>query len=217
MSNAAVHVGQRVVVHADIRNFFDSITSDHVLGAFVRLGCNQSIAALLVRICTLNGRLPQGASTSPVVSNLVCAGLDAELSAFASRQGVRYTRYADDLTFSGETPADVDAVRRIVELHGFNLRDEKARTQWRGKSQYVTGLCVADADGARVPARAKHRLRLELYYAKKFGIDNHLSHVQLDWSNLRFCAYVRGWADYLNSVPAESKLAHRLLKQLESL
>jgi RNA-directed DNA polymerase len=155
-------------------DFFDSISADQVLGSFIRLGSNQNIAALLAKICTLNDRLPQGASTSPIVSNLVCAALDTDLSAFASGQGARYTRYADDLTFSGETPADAKAIRRIVELHGFKLREDKARTQWRGKSQYVTGLSVADPTGPRAPARMKRRLRLELYYAKRFGLSNHL-------------------------------------------
>jgi len=95
IGNAKAHVDQRVILHADIKDFFDSITTEQVLGAFIRLGCKKDIATVLTKICTLNGRLPQGASTSPVVSNLVCSGLDSDLTAFASRQGARYTRYAN--------------------------------------------------------------------------------------------------------------------------
>ena len=136
IGNAKAHVDQRVILHADIKDFFDSITTEQVLGAFIRLGCKKDIATVLTKICTLNGRLPQGASTSPVVSNLVCSGLDSDLTAFASRQGARYTRYADDLTFSTSGTSNakefrgiVDAVRGIVELHGFKLREDKTRTQ----------------------------------------------------------------------------------------
>jgi RNA-directed DNA polymerase len=224
IGNAKAHVDQRVILHADIKDFFDSITTEQVLGAFIRLGCKKDIATVLTKICTLNGRLPQGASTSPVVSNLVCSGLDSDLTAFASRQGARYTRYADDLTLSTSGTSNakefcgiVDAVRGIVELHGFKLREDKTRTQRRGKSQYVTGLCVAAPSEPRAPPRVKRRLRLELYYAKKFGIQNHLSRVEREWTELRLRAYFRGWIDYLHSVPAESALAQRLRKQLESL
>ncbi len=217
ISNANVHAEQRVILHVDIQDFFDSISLDQVLAAFSRLGCKREIATLLTKICTLYGHLPQGASTSPVVSNLVCKDLDADMSGFADRQSARYTRYADDLTFSGENPADVDAIRRIAAQHGFKLREDKTRTQWRGKSQYVTGLCVAAAGGPRVPAQTKRRLRLEIYFAKKFGMTNHLSHVQSNWSNFRFRAYLLGWIDYLDSVPAEKAFAARLRKTLNSL
>jgi hypothetical protein len=63
----------------------------------------------------------------------------------------------------------------------------------------------------------KRRLRLEVYYAKRFGLSNHLSHVHSEWSDMRMRAYLRGWADYLHSVPAEGALAQRLRKVLETL
>jgi hypothetical protein len=112
VDNAKAHVDQRVILNADIKDFFDSITTEQVLGAFIRLGCKKDIATLLTKICTFNGRLPQGASTSPVVSNLVCSGLDSDLAAFASRQGARYTRYADDLTFSTSGTSNAKESRR---------------------------------------------------------------------------------------------------------
>jgi len=211
VDNAKAHVDQRVILHADINDFFDSITTEQVLGAFIRLGCKKDIATLLTKICTFNGRLPQGASTSPVVSNLVCSGLDSDLAAFASRQGARYTRYADDLTFSTSGTSNakefrgiVDAVRGIVELHGFKLREDKTRTQRRGKSQYVTGLCVAAPSEPRAPPQVKRRLRLELYYVKKFGIQNHLSRLSPEWTELRLRAYFRdGSTTFIPCPPRE--------------
>ena len=217
VQNAMMHIGQRVIMHADIENFFDSIDISQVQKTFVRLGCPEKTASLLAKICTLKGRLPQGASTSPIVSNLVCSDLDADLSSFAEREAIRYSRYGDDLTFSGSCPADIAAVRRMVEQHGFKLQEKKTRTQWRGKSQYVTGLSVADPSGPRVPARAKRRLRLELHYAKKYGIESHLERVGCDWTDLRLLAYWRGWIDYLHSVPGEEAFAEKLRKKLNAL
>ena len=217
IENAKIHVNQRVILHADIENFFDTIEVDEVYKAFVSLGCNHAIATLLSRVCTLNGHLPQGASTSPIVSNLVCAGLDTDLTRYASVQKMRYSRYADDLTFSGEAPPDLAAIRRIVEQHKFKLREDKVRTQWRGKSQYVTGLSVGDASGPRVPLRMKRQLRLELYYATKYGIEDHQHRVGNGWHVLRLRAYWRGWIDYMNAVPAEGRVAERLGKLLDAL
>jgi hypothetical protein len=217
VKNAKIHVGQRVIVHADIADFFDSIDFAQVKSAFIGLGCNDAIANLLAKVCTLNGRLPQGASTSPILSNLVCSSLDLDLSSFAARQSVRYSRYADDLTFSGDAPVDIEAIRRIVVKQGFKLRDRKIRTQWRGKSQFVTGLSVADPAGPRAPSVVKRRLRLELHYAKKYGVSGHLERIQSDWSPFRMLACWRGWIDYLNSIPAEQELAARLLKELAAL
>jgi RNA-directed DNA polymerase len=215
--NATIHIGQRVIVHADIENFFDSIDIGQVRKAFIRLGCPETTASLLAKICTLKGILPQGASTSPIVSNLVCQDLDTDLSGFAIREGIRYSRYGDDMTFSGGFPADISAIRRIVEQHRFKLQESKTRRQWRGKSQYVTGLSVSDGTGPRVPAKAKRRLRLELYYAKKYGIESHRKRVGCGWTDWRLIAYWRGWIDYLNSVPGEQALAKKLLTELESL
>jgi RNA-directed DNA polymerase len=217
VQNAKIHVGQRVILHADIENFFDAIDVDQVKKVFVGLGCSEAVASFLAKVCTLKGRLPQGASTSPIISNLACSGLDLDLFSFATRQGVRYSRYADDLTFSGETLADIAAIRRIVEQQGFKLRENKVRTQWRGKSQYVTGLSVAGSTGPRVPVRMKRRLRLELYYAKKYGIDGHLAHIRSEWTEYRLLAYWRGWINYINSVPDEDALAQRLHKQFDAL
>jgi RNA-directed DNA polymerase len=217
LKNAEFHLARRVILHADIEDFFDAIGFDDVSRAFISLGCDAAIAALLAKVCTLNGRLPQGASTSPIIANLACVGLDVELTRLAALQNTRYSRYADDLTFSGDTTPDISAVRRVIEAHGFKLREDKVRTQWRGRSQFVTGLSVGDAAGPRVPVRMKRRLRLELYYAGKYGIKDHQARVRNEWHEARLLQYWRGWIDYLRSIPAERPVARRLAKQLDDL
>ena len=100
VSNAAAHVGADVLVKMDLKDFFGSTTADRVRDYFRAIGWNADAAELLVRLCTREGSLPQGAPTSPRLSNLVNCEMDARLSGLAGKLGGVYTRYADDITFS---------------------------------------------------------------------------------------------------------------------
>jgi RNA-directed DNA polymerase len=99
-TNASAHVGSEVILRMDIQNFFESTDADRVRAYFYGIGWGQEVADLLIRLCTWNGSLPQGAPTSPRLSNLVNFELDARLDGWARRIGAVYTRYADDITFS---------------------------------------------------------------------------------------------------------------------
>src|SRR5262249_44280484 len=116
VTNARAHVGKAVVVQMDLKDFFTSTTTRRVRKYFRKTGWNREAADLLIRLCTHQGGLPQGAPTSPRLSNLVNYRLDARLARLAGRRrlydprtgqrigsreiGAKYTRYADDLTFS---------------------------------------------------------------------------------------------------------------------
>jgi RNA-directed DNA polymerase len=100
VDNARPHTNRAVVINLDLADFFPSITEDRVLAVWRGLGWNADAATILTHICTLDGRLPQGAPTSPALSNLVCRRLDARLLELAMVLDGDYTRYADDLTFS---------------------------------------------------------------------------------------------------------------------
>jgi hypothetical protein len=167
VTNARAHVGQAVVVQMDIRDFFASTASWRVRQFFRRIGWNRPAADLLERLCTYQGGLPQGAPTSPRLSNLVNVRLDARLSDLAALRQFRglgpsattgcyerratYTRYADDLTFSFPND-DLQAVRYlirrtrvIVASEGYVLhRRKKLHIRRRHARQQVTGLVVND-------------------------------------------------------------------------
>lgn len=217
VSNAAAHLGQRVLLHADIQHFFDAIDAQRVTQAFTTLGCPADTSTLLAKACTLHERLPQGASTSPVLANLVCLPLDAELTALSTARSVRYTRYADDLTFSGDLPLPIETVTQVLARHGFAVHPDKVRTQWKGSAQYVTGLSTTDTVSPRVPRRVKRRLRLELHYARRFGLAAHQEYVDSEMPPSVAVRRWKGWLDYLYSVPAERPLAQRWFKVLETI
>ena len=212
--NARIHLGQQTLLHADIHDFFDSFTVTQVTAAFVALGCAQPLADTLGRCCTLNGRLPQGSSASPILANLVCLHLDVDLNTLATANDCRYSRYADDITISGKTIPECSQIRALLARHGFALRDDRCRIQRRGRSQYVTGLSVFDLTIPRVPRRMKHRLRLELHYATKFGLAEHLDRIGSDEEPLHALARLHGWMSFIYSVEgkAQRKLFNQWLK-----
>jgi RNA-directed DNA polymerase len=149
-SNAACHVGKRVVVRMDIREFFASTSARRIQDYFAQIGWDRPSAKLLTRLCTHEGGLPQGAPTSPVLSNVVNFAMDARLDGLAKKCHATYTRYADDITFSfSEDQRDDHAVvihstKDIVrDVGGYTLHQKKKLRILRPhQQQRVTGIVV---------------------------------------------------------------------------
>ncbi len=170
--HARLHVRQPRVVGLDLRNFFPSLRIDRVYPLFRLAGCEPPVAALLAHLCCRRNHLPQGAPTSPKLSNLILYPVDEELAAWAAQHGLNYSRYADDLTFSGELPRalipelihhSAQAVGRL----GLRLNRDKIRVQGSGRRQIVTGLVVNQQ--VNLPREQRRLLRLRLHYIAKFG------------------------------------------------
>jgi hypothetical protein len=171
-TGATQHVGQRIVVRIDLREFYPSIRSGRVQGVFRTLGYPEPVARLLTGLCTNSSpadvlsdelpapnagaagdgvfvaHLPQGAPTSPALANLCCFRLDCRLAGLARTMGVQYTRYADDLIFSGghELERNLSRFRifvcAVVLNEGFAIRRRKTRVMRSGCRQEVTGIVV---------------------------------------------------------------------------
>ena len=155
VTNAQVHLGQNFVYNIDLKDFFPSITSGRV---FKRLMAkpfclNEKVASLISDLCCYrkgdNKVLPQGAPTSPTITNIICEKMDIKLSRLAKAYGLKYTRYADDITFSGmrnvfaEDGKFCTSMRNIIEKEeGFKINSEKTRLCQHGMRQEVTGLTV---------------------------------------------------------------------------
>jgi len=156
VDNAKVHTGQRVVYNIDLKDFFPSITSGRV---YHRLkgkpfSLNEELASLITDICcytNAEGRhvLPQGAPTSPTLTNIICERMDRKLTRLAKAYSLKYTRYADDITFSGMTNVFQEggrfcrSLRHIIEVEEhFTINNDKVRLYHQGMRQEVTGLTV---------------------------------------------------------------------------
>jgi RNA-directed DNA polymerase len=171
LSNAARHCERPVVVTADLQDFFGTITLADCVTCFEKAGSPRQVAILLARLCTLGNSLPQGSRASPAIANLVATRLDVALhEAFPD---VTYTRYADDLSLSGECPPECSDLARVIESAGFRLRVGSYRRQARGRGQYVTGLNV-EGTSPRIPRRVRRRLLRDLWLAEKHSIFGHL-------------------------------------------
>lgn len=166
MSNASEHIGNAVLIAMDIADFFPSITNRRVRKGFERLGYPYSVALLLANLCTRAGFLPQGAPTSPALSNLICYRLDRRLSGLARSRGFSYSRYADDMAFSSNDSRLVlliPFIRQIIQEDGFEVRPEKTRISRGGVRKTVTGIVVNERPNlprthVRMLRAAAHRL-----------------------------------------------------------
>lgn len=214
LTNASQHLGARIVLHGDLTNFFDSITVEQVRDGLESLASPPAMASLIASVCTIDGRLRQGTHCAPILANLVCRQLDVDMLTLAAAYGGRYTRYADDLTFSGEDVPTSEQVRALVERHGFQLRDGRCYRQQKGRTQYVTGLTVAD-ERPRLPRKMKRNMRLVLYYVEKYGIDSHLARTS-DKAGYKDQRTLEGALRFFHSIEPEltSKLRGRFRKGL---
>lgn len=155
VDNARFHHGASHVLNVDVKNFFPSILHYQVAAVFQRLGYDAKVSAFLADLCTFEGGLPQGAPTSPKISNFVFESCDIELHNLAQAHGMRYSRYADDLTFSSEhriLNSLVSDISAIIGKMGFSLNEQKTRFMGKNQVKEVTGL-VLGRDGIAMPRR----------------------------------------------------------------
>jgi hypothetical protein len=168
VSNAAPHARQELVVNVDIAKFFDSTSYERIKAACREaLGPDASSHAVvtLAEICSYDGALPTGAPTSPAIGNLVLRRVDQAIMKAAAKRGVAYTRYADDLTFSGGAEALqlLPFARRLLGELGYQLDARKTNIFRRGRRQVVTGLVVNERPTASRTYRRRLRAAIHTY------------------------------------------------------
>ena len=171
-TNANAHVGTTRVLKADIKSFFRSISREKVVGLLRQLGLSPGAATALATVVARENHLPLGLHTSPLLANAVCHDLDHRLTGLAP--GGRYTRYADDMAFSGPALPTRAAVEAELKMDGFELAADKWRLARAGRGLYVTGLSIEDRCRPRVPKETKRRLRQDLHHAEQRGLEPHL-------------------------------------------
>lgn len=174
VTNARVHAGRKLLLKADIRSFFPTIRRDRVARAFLDLGMQHAVASCVADFVTLDGSLPLGFPTSPLIANIIAHEMDGEFDGLASAKNAQYTRYADDLTFSSDTALpERSEIEDILQNFGFQLHPRKFCTKKNGQAVFVTGLSVSDRI-PRVPRHWKKRLAQEVYYAERYGLREHI-------------------------------------------
>ncbi|NIQ78335.1 MAG: hypothetical protein GTN93_09625 [Anaerolineae bacterium] len=150
VTNAAPHVKSRWKIHMDLKDFFPTVTVQRVYGLFHKVfKYGPDLSWLLANLTQYEGKLPQGAPTSPAIANHVATPMDRHLVKLISKMGGYYTRYVDDLTFSFPRQMSdknktrfIKTVREIVERNGFVVNEDKTSIIGRGSKMTVTGIVV---------------------------------------------------------------------------
>ena len=234
VDNARVHVAQRYIYNIDLKDFFPSISSGRVYARLTAkpFSLPSEVASLLCDLCCYTNRegrkvLPQGAPTSPTLSNLICERMDRKLHKLAKAYGLRYTRYADDITFCGNTYVFAPEGRFCVllkhiveEEEGFTINSAKTRLEHRGVRQEVTGVSVNHKPN--VSRNYVRQLRTLLHNWEMNGhqkaqadfIDHYVETRNLQWDGAtRIENVIAGKLLYMKMVKGEIDPTYKRLKQ----
>ena len=202
INNAKFHKDQKVLLKLDIKDFFGSINFLHVYKAFINVGYSKSVSVLLAKLCLLNNKLPQGAPTSPALSNIIFVKLDEIISKYATKKNIRYTRYADDLTFSGDFSPGlvIHFVRNVLRENQLSLNEAKTRVVRQNNRQLVTGIVTNKKLNA--PRALRRELSKAAHYIERHGIQSHIQHCTITEEN--YIEKLLGRASFVKSVNNET-------------
>lgn len=186
-TNAETHLRRRYVLNIDLKDFFGAISERRVQGLLRSLGLDSTVSNIISRICCNQGRLPQGAPSSPIISNMICFRLDKSLMDYAKSHRLLYTRYADDITLSGFQPLSAifdgsrpnsgklneeildEELKQIIHSNGFELNSDKIHYSDKNSRRMVTGIKVNE--GLNIDRRYIRNLRAIMYRIEKDGVE----------------------------------------------
>ena len=176
IDNVKLHLGKDEIIKTDIVNFFGSIKQEKVITTFERIGYPANISQVLAELCCLDGHLPQGAPTSPALSNIISFEMDKKLTSLSYRYGLSYTRYADDITLSGYriNPEVVLAdIKKAVNEEGFCLKRKKTRYIGKNRRKLITGISISSGKKLTIPKAKKREIRKNVFFILTKGLEEH--------------------------------------------
>nr|WP_238568259.1 reverse transcriptase family protein [Nonlabens ulvanivorans] len=209
------HTDEKMVLTLDIKNFFNSIRFSDVEKMFIEIGYSKRISNLLTKLCFLNGELPQGASTSPYISNLILLQFDKNVSDYCMVNKLKYTRYADDLAFSGLlNPKEIETlVKKNLSDLGLELNEAKTKLMKPNDPQIISGIIVNKKP--QIPKRTRNKLRNEMFYIKKFGLADHMAKTNQTKAN--YLKHLMGKINYLIQINPRDKEFNEYYSYLRTL
>lgn len=204
--NAKNHVGCKVILKLDIENFFDNINFYKVYNSCFNEGLYpKKLGMLLTNLCVYNGKLPQGAPTSGYISNIVLRDFDCNIDAYCKDKNINYTRYSDDMTFSGEFDIRklIKYVNELLFKEGFRLNKSKIKVVLNTTRQQVTGIVVNEK--LNLSKNYKRKIRQEVYYVLKYGAKSHIKKRNINLSCNRYLSMLLGKINYVLTVNPNDK------------
>jgi len=179
VDNAKVHTGYKYILKLDIKDFFNSVSYVDIYNIFQEYGFSSSLCGLLSHLVTYDDYLPQGAPTSPYLSNLLLRDFDYLVGKWCTKNNINYTRYSDDLTFSmNEYNKDIIRfIRKNLYKYNLEINDDKVCVIKNSNKQKITGIVVNDK--IQVDIKYRKKIRQELYYINKYGLKGHMNRLNI--------------------------------------
>lgn len=216
--NAYPHLNKKIILKLDIIDFFENIEYPTIYNTcFNEAYFPKSIGHLLTFLCTYESRLPQGAPTSSYISNLVMKEFDEEIGAWCKKNNIDYTRYSDDMTFSGDfNPSQlITKVRKMLYKLNLKINNKKIRVISNSQQQNVTGIVVNKK--LQISSKYRNIIRQSIYYIKKYGLENHLSKINYLDKSSKYLNSLYGKTLYVLSVDPTNKEFIEYKKYLKEL
>ena len=216
LTNAKIHVENKYLLKLDLKDFFPSIKINQVINVFRGFGYSNHVSFFLGAICCVDGHLPQGAPTSPALSNIIARHLDNRLLGLAKKMGCRYTRYADDLAFSGKSikPEITEYVAKIIMECGFDINVDKIKLYKGDGAKILTGVSLANGK-IRVPRDYRRNLKQELYFIQHYGIGEHMRRKKIN--NPHYLESIIGKTEFLLMLEPDNEFALSSMEYLRIL
>lgn len=214
--NAKFHRNQKVVLTLDVKDFFPSIKEKHIFRIFNQT-CqyDQAVAMILTKLCTCQGSLPQGAPTSACLSNLVMKDFDETLGQYCQDRNICFTRYADDMTFSGDF--DIAALLYFVDQQlyqvGLTRHPEKLKIMRQHDRQQTTGIVVNNS--LQAPREYRMKIRQEVHYIKTYGLDSHVQ--KIGQEKMHYLQSLLGRINYVLSINPKDETMKGYFKYVDAL
>ncbi|NOR55232.1 MAG: RNA-directed DNA polymerase [Sulfurovum sp.] len=216
LTNVTPHLNNKVLLKIDLKNFFPNIEKNRIIAVFLKLGYTQNISFALASLCTLNNHLPQGAPTSPTLSNIIAYRLDRRLSSLCKKSDMVYTRYADDMVITSKyiSLKTKDLIITIIEDCGFIVNKDKTYLSTNQNKRIITGISIQDGT-TKIPRKLKREIKQEMYYLNKYGFYSHINKRKI--TNPFYLERIRGQILFWNFIESDSTLAKEMLSDINRI
>ena len=204
--NASIHTNKPLILKLDIKDFFNNITFIQVYSScFPENYFPKPIGTLLTNLCTYKDSLPQGAPTSSYISNIVMLDFDISVGEYCQKNNIAYTRYCDDMTFSGSFSKKeiIDLVKHELSKLGLSLNKEKITLITKKSRQVVTGIVVNKK--MQVNINYRKNIRKEIFFIKKYGLTSHINYLKVSIPKEKYLNQLLGKINFVLQVDNTNK------------
>ncbi|MFJ5484330.1 retron St85 family RNA-directed DNA polymerase [Pectobacterium actinidiae] len=213
IKNANLHLNNDVMLKMDINNFFSEIPINWVIKLFSDLGYSKNVSFALASLCCLDGVLPQGGVTSPALSNILMLSLDNRLHKLAEKFDLIYTRYADDMFFSGKKISSklINYIKNIVEEYNLSINESKTKLLTKEKRKIVTGIDTSSSK-LTLPRATRRNIKKSMHFIIKYGLIGHMNNVKI--KNPNYLLSLEGKIRFWIQVEPENQEALYFLNEI---